>query len=80
MPKRRFDDKATWRTDAEWGIDPNQPARSERIFDPNDTVTNDPTPGGIAGLTDTKKITNMTGTMYTDMNADPSLMVNKSYK
>lgn len=77
--KRMLDDKATWRTDF-WGIDQTQPARAERVFDPNDAVTDDPTPGGIAGVTDTHKITQMTGTMYTDINSDPSQMVNKAYK
>ena len=81
--KRRFDDKATWRTDV-WGIDVTQPARSERIFDPNDAVTDDTSldPGAIGGggSNDTHKITKMVAVLRTDQYSDPSQAVGKAYQ
>lgn len=77
--KRMLDDKATWRTDV-WGIDPTQPARAERIFDPNDAVTDDPTAGGIGGGTSiTEAPIKQVGQMYTDQQSDPSQAVRKAY-
>jgi hypothetical protein len=81
--KRKFDDKATWRTEfgRDAGIDTSQPAAAERVFDPNDSITDDPTRGGIAGSgqADTHKITTATGVMYTDQQSDPSLAVDHAY-
>jgi len=78
MAKRKFDDKATWRTDT-WGIDMTQPARAERVFDPNDTVTDDPTKGGIAGSGDNTKVTHAAGVMYTGLNDNPAVAVARAY-
>lgn len=78
--KRKFDDKATWRND-HWGIDQTQPARAERVFDPNDTVTDDPTPGGIGGGTFMSKTpVQATGVMYTGLNDNPTAMVDQGYR
>lgn len=81
MPRKRmFDDKATWRTADQWGIDPTQPARAERIFDPNDSVTNDPSAGGIGGGTGPFEASiKQTGQMYTDQQSDPTQAVRKAY-
>jgi len=78
--KRKFDDKATWRND-QWGIDQDQPARAEKIFDPADTVTDDPTAGGIGGGTSfSRSPVQMTGTMYTGLNDNPTAMVDQAYR
>lgn len=79
--KRKFDDKATWRTGDTVGIDTTQPARAERALDPNDTITDDPTPGGIGGGTFMSKTpVQATGVMYTGLNDDPTQMVNQGYR
>lgn len=78
--KRKFDDKAVWRND-NWGIDQTQPARAEKVYDPNDTVTDDPTPGGIGGGTFMSKTpVQATGVMYTGLNDDPSRQVDQGYR
>jgi len=79
--KRRLDDKATWRTD-KWGMDAaTEAARAERVFDPNDTVTDDPTAGGIGGGTSfAKDPVKQVAQLRTDLNDDPSQMVSKAYK
>ena len=78
--KRMLDDKATWMTD-KWGIDPTQPARAERVFDPNDAVTDDSSPGsGIGGGTSFgKRQIQQKGQMYTDQMSDLSQAVRKAY-
>ncbi len=78
--KRKFDDKATWRND-QWGIDTTQPARAEKVFDPADTVTDDPTAGGIGGgKSFSKTPVQATGVMYTGLNDNPSAMVDQGYR
>ena len=80
MAKRKFDDKAVWRND-NWGIDQTQPARAEKVFDPTDTVTDDPTAGGIGGGTFMSKTpVQATGVMYTGLNDDPTRMADQGYR
>lgn len=82
MAKRRFDDKATLRTGEKWGIDAAaELARAERIFDPTDTVTNDPSAGGIGGGTQFgRDVVKQVAVLRTDLNDDPSQAVAKAYK